>query len=87
MLYLQESFLLNIEFFIDELKLDKFGRRGVEVILGCFMSFKREKKNTGKEWILLGLLKDLHLYNSSKDYGKAIKMQDYHDMISYVFKE
>ena len=33
------------------------------------------------------IFENLYLYNSSKDYVNAIKIKDYHDMVSYVLKE
>ena len=45
-----EHFLPKIGVFIDELKIDKFGKLGAEAILCCLISYKRDIRNTRKAW-------------------------------------
>ena len=79
--------LLPFAFFIDELKLDKFGKLGSEVVLACCQIFKRHIRNTEACWFPLGFVEDQKNFKDTKGYVREKKMQDYHDMLKHIFRE
>ena len=79
--------LLPFAFFIDELKLDKFGKLGAEVVLACCQIFKRHIRNTEACWFPLGFVEDQKNFKGTKGYVREKKMQDYHDMLKHIFRE
>ena len=82
-----KHFLLPFSFFIDELKLDKFGKLGSEVVLACCQIFKREVRLTEACWFPLGFIEDQKNFKDTKGYVREKKMQDYHDMLKHIFRE
>ena len=82
-----KHFLLNIGFFIDELKLDKYGRLASEVVLGCYQGFVRAIRLTERAWFPLGFVENQSNFKDVRGYVKETKMQDYHEMIAHIFRE
>ena len=76
-----------IAFFIDGLKLDKFGKLSAEGILGCYQGFIRAIRNNKKAWFLSGFVEDQANFKDTTGYVQGRKMQDYHDMLKQVFAE
>ena len=83
----ERSLVLNMSFFIDELKIDKFGKLGSECVLGNWLWFKRSVRNVKKSWFPLGFIEDQKRFSNTKDYTVEAKMQDYHDMVACIFQE
>ena len=79
--------LFNIGFFIDELKLDKFGRLGSEVVLGSYQGFVKDVRNMEQSWFPLGFVENQSNFKDQKGYVKEKKMNDYHAMIAHIFRE
>ena len=74
--------------FVDELKIDKFGKIGSEAVIICCQWFNRSIRKTEAPWYLLGFLENQNFMKSpNPNYSKQDKMQDYHDMIAHIFRE
>ena len=83
-----QGFLRNIGFFIDELKLDKYGRLlASEVALGRYQGFVRDVRLTERAWFPLGFVENQSNFKDVRGYVKETKMQDYHAMIAHIFRE
>ena len=79
--------LFNIGFFIDELKLDKFGRLGSEVVLGSYQGFVKHVRNMEQSWFPLGFVENQSNFKDKKGHVKEKKMNDYHAMIAHIFRK
>ena len=79
--------LFNIGAFIDELNIDKFGKIGVECIIIQWLFMTKSFRNTEDCWFPLGFIEDQKHFKDSNGYVREEKMQDYHDMVSHIFKE
>lgn len=74
-------------FFIDGLKVDKFGKLTVEAVLASCLWFNRETRNRSSAWSILGFVEDQKLFRDYRSYVRDDKAQDYHDMLSHIFSE
>ena len=79
--------ILPFAFFIDGLKLDKFGKLSSEVIIASCQLFKRSIRMTEDAWMPLGFIEDQKNFKDSEGYVREKKMQDYHDMLHHIFQE
>ena len=50
--------LMPFSFFIDGLKVDKYGKLTVEAVLGCCMWFNRNARNRASTWFVQGFVED-----------------------------
>ena len=79
--------LMPWTFFIDGLKVDKFGKLTVEAVIGSCLWFKRNVRNRSSAWSVLGFVQDQKLFRDFMSYVRDDKAQDYHDMIDHIFSE
>ena len=73
--------------FIDGLSVDKYGKLTVEAVLTCCLWFNRKTRNRASAWWVQGFVEDQKLFRDQKNYVRNDKLQDYHDMMSQIFKE
>ena len=73
--------------FIDGLSVDKYGKLTVEAVLTCCLWFNRKARNRSSTWWVQGFIQDQKLFRNQKRYVRDDKVQDYHDMMSRIFKE
>ena len=73
--------------FVDGLKVDKFGKLSIEAVLACCLWYNRKERNREENWFSLGFIEDQKLFKDTNGYVGPEKYQDYHDMISHVFRE
>ena len=74
-------------YFIDGLNIDKYGKLTVEAVLTCCLWFNRNARNRSSTWWVHGFVQDQQLFRDQKSYIRNDKAQDYHDMMSKIFKE
>jgi hypothetical protein len=80
--------LMPFCFFIDGLKLDKFGKITLEAVLTCCLWYKRKARNRATSWWLQGFIQDHGLYRDNETpYDQKDKYQDYHIMLEHILKE
>lgn len=79
--------LMPWTFFIDGLKVDKFGKLTVEAVIGSCLWYKKSVRNRSSAWSVLGFVQDQSLFRDYTSYVSSEKAQDYHDMISHIFSE
>ena len=79
--------LMPFIFFIDGLKLDKYGKLTAEAVLACCAWFNREARNRGGTWNVFGFVEDQTTFSEQEMYERSDKAQDYHLMMSQIFKE
>ena len=73
--------------FIDGLAVDKYGKINVEAVLTCCLWFNRKARNRSSTWWVQGFVENQSLFTEQKHYIKTDRVQDYHDMMSCIFKE
>ena len=73
--------------FIDGLKVDKFGKLTVEAVLSCCLWFNRAARNRTSSWFVSGFIQDQTLFRDQSSYVRDDKAQDYHNMLSHIFKD
>ena len=74
-------------FFIDGLKVDKFGKLTVEAVMASCLWYNRMTRNRSSAWSVLGFVEDQKLFRDYSSYVRDDKAQDYHDMIAHIFSE
>ena len=83
--------LLPLAFFIDGLAIDNYGKLESEAVLCCPLWLKRKVRNRSSSWFVLGFLENLsRMNNGDRAYSTLSsrdKLQDYHDMLSFLFEE
>ena len=79
--------LMPWTFFIDGLKVDKFGKLTVEAVIGSCLWYNKETRNKSAAWSVLGFVEDQKLFRDFHSYIRDDKAQDYHDMLSHIFSE
>ena len=79
--------LMPFIFFIDGLKLDKYGKLTAEAVLACCAWFNKEARNRGGTWNVFGFVEDQTTFSEQEMYERSDKAQDYHLMMSHIFKE
>lgn len=84
---LDNHLLMPFIFFIDGLKVDKYGKVSVEAVLSCCSWFKRKARNRASKWWVPGFVQDQKIFRDQGTYVRDDKAQDYHDMLSHIFKE
>ena len=82
-----KKLLMPWTFFIDGLKTDKLGKITVEAVLTSCLWLNRNTRNRSSAWDVLGFVEDQKLFRDSRSYVRDEKAQDYHDMMSHIFKE
>lgn len=83
----EKDLLMPWTFFIDGLKVDKFGKLTVEAVIGSCLWFKKNVRNRSSAWSVLGFVQDQKLFRDFMSYVRDDKAQDYHDMIGHIFSE
>ena len=83
----EKDLLMPWTFFIDGLKVDKFGKLTVEAVIGSCLWFKKSVRNRSSAWSVLGFVQDQKLFRDFMSYVRDDKAQDYHDMIDHIFSE
>ena len=73
--------------FIDGLSVDKYGKLSVEAVMSCCLWFNRKARNRSSTWFVQGFIEDQKLFRDQHDYVRNDRLQDYHDMMSEIFKE
>ena len=81
------SIVLNMSFFIDGLKIDKYGKLISECVLGNWLIFKRPVRNLKRAWFPLGFIEDQRMFSYPHNFAMDKKIQDYHDMVACIFEE
>lgn len=79
--------LMPFIFFIDGLKVDKYGKLTVEAVLSCCSWFKRKARNRSSTWWVPGFVQDQKLFRNQDSYVRDDKAQDYHDMLRHIFQD
>ena len=82
-----KKLLMPWTFFIDGLKTDKLGKITVEAVLTSCLWLNKNTRNRSSAWDVLGFVEDQKLFRDSRMYIRDEKAQDYHDMMSHIFKE
>ena len=83
----EDQILMPFSFFIDGLKVDKFGKLTMEAVLGCCLWFNKKARNRSSTWFVLGFVQDQKLFRDQDNYIRDEKAQDYHDMLAHIFQE
>ena len=73
--------------FIDGLNVDKYGKLTVEAVMTCCLWFNRKARNRSSTWWVQGFVEDQKMFRDQDSYLRNDKAQDYHDMLSCIFKE
>ena len=73
--------------FIDGLLVEKCGELIVEAVLTLCLWFNRKTKNRASAWCMQGFMGYHTLFHDRKNYVRNDKLQDYHNMMSQIFKE
>jgi hypothetical protein len=79
--------LMPFAHFIDGLNCDKFGKLTVEAVLTTCLWFKQKVRNRSEAWWPHGFVQDQKLFGDQQNYSRNDVAQDYHDMMSHIFKE
>ena len=79
--------LMPFCYFIDGLNVDKYGKITVEAVMTCCLWFNRKARNRSSTWWVQGFIEDQNLFRDQDCYVRNEKAQDYHDMITCIFKE
>ena len=74
----EESVLCPIVLYIDELKLDAFGKLALEPVVMSLMIYNRKKRNLAKTWRVIGYMPNFSSLFGSKSYPTEQKNDDYH---------
>ena len=82
-----KKLLMPFIFFIDGLKLDKYGKLTAEAVLACCAWFNREARNRGGTWSVFGFVEDQKTFSEQDMYQRNDKAQDYHLMMAEIFRE
>jgi hypothetical protein len=83
----ERSIVLNMSFFIDGLKIDKYGKLMSECVLGNWLIFKRSVRSLKRAWFPLGFIEDQRMFSYAHNFPMEKILQDYHDMVACVFDE
>ena len=73
--------------FIDGLSIDKYGKLTVEAVMSCCLWFNRKARNRSSSWFVQGFIEDQKLFRDQHNYVRGERLQDYHDMMTQIFKE
>ena len=82
-----DQILMPFIYFIDGLKIDKFGKLTVEAVLQCCAWFNRHARNRSGTWWVGGFVQDQTLFRDQENYIRDDKAGDYHDMLSHIFAD
>ena len=83
----KESVLCPIVFYLDELKLDSFGRMGLEPLVFTLLIFNRETRNKYCAWRTLGYLPNFEALFGNTSYTPDDKANDYHFCLKYLLED
>ena len=74
----REEVLCPIVLYIDEIKLDSFGKLGLEPVVMSLMIYNRKTRNLSKAWRVIGYMPNFGSMFGSKSYSADQKADDYH---------
>ena len=83
----KKSVLCPIVFYLDELKLDSFGRMGLEPLVFTLLIFNRETRNKYCAWRTLGYLPNFEALFGNTSYTPDDKANDYHFCLKYLLED
>ena len=70
--------------YIDEIKLDAFGKLGLEPIVMSLMIYNRKTRNLSKAWRVIGYMPNFGSMFGKRSYSADQKAEDYHFCLSKV---
>ena len=82
-----DQILTPFIFFIDFVKIDKYGKSIVEAALACCAWFNKNARNRAGVWCVQGFVQDQTLFRDQDCYIRDDMAQDYHDMMTHIFKD
>ena len=80
----EEVVICPIVLYIDELKLDSFGKLGLEPVVMSLMIYNRKTRNLAKAWRVIGYLPSFGSMFGKKSYSADDKAEDYHFCLSKI---
>ena len=79
-----EEILCPIGLYIDELKLDAFGKLGLEPVVMTLLIYNRQTRNTHEAHRVIGYMPNFSMLFGSKSYSADDKANDYHQCLSLI---
>ena len=74
----EDAVICPIVLYIDEIKLDCFGKLGLEPVVMSLMIYNRQTRNTAKAWRVIGYLPNFGSIFGKRSYTANQKAEDYH---------
>ena len=83
----QKEVLCPLGLYLDELKLDAFGKMGLEPIVLTLLMYNRTTRNHYKAHRVIGYMPNFSVLFGSKSYTADQKANDYHQCLSLILKD
>lgn len=83
----KESVLCPLIFYLDELKIDAFGRLGLEPLVFTLSIYNRKTRNLNKAWRNLGYMPNFDALFGSTSYTPDEKANDYHACLKFLLSD
>ena len=78
--------LCPIVLYIDEIKLDTYGKLGLEPVVLSLMIYNRETRNQAKAWRTIGYMPNFTTLFGQKSYSSDEKSKDYHFCMNKILE-
>ena len=82
----ENDVLCPIALFIDELKLDAFGKLGLEPVVMTLLILNRETRNKHIAHRVIGYMPNFHMMFGGASYDADAKADDYHQCLSVILE-
>jgi hypothetical protein len=83
----ESDFLWPLIMFIDGMKISNLGSLRLEPVTFTFARFKHHIRNQNNAWRTAAFIEEVHQKRAYNDLSAAEKLQDYHDILGFIFSE
>ena len=83
----KDSVLCPLLFYLDELKIDAFGRLGLEPLVFTLLIYNRKTRNLNKAWRNLGYMPNFDSLFGNTSYTPEEKANDYHACLKFLMSD
>ena len=79
-----EHVLAPLSIYLDELKMDAFGKMGLEPVVLTILIYNRATRNHHSAHRVIGYMPNFHMIFKSKGYSADDKANDYHQCLKVI---